>query len=264
MKKIHTGIYQIRNRVNNKVYVGSAFNIHQRWACHLSLLTNGKHKNKHLQNAWNKYESSNFCYEILEEVDKPFLIEREQFWIDKKRAYEREWGYNLSPTAGNTAGVEFTTARRDNISIALLGKMAGEKNPAAKINLSIAAEIREDYKSFKYSQKELAKKYSVSVVTVQQVLYNKIWIDEEYSYKTQQWTSHHKTRIGRRGESSNSAKLNWRQVKEIRNEYSSGSITMKALAEKYKVSVGTIQDLIENQTWYDSKYVYTGSTRSKK
>jgi hypothetical protein len=51
-----TGVYGIRNRINGKVYVGSASkSLAGRIRGHLSGLTKGTHFNRHLQAAWNRY-----------------------------------------------------------------------------------------------------------------------------------------------------------------------------------------------------------------
>src|SRR6476620_11859536 len=60
------GIYQIRNLINDKRYVGStSTSFARRWQQHLNLLLQGKHHCKHLQNSWNKYGAEAFAYEII-------------------------------------------------------------------------------------------------------------------------------------------------------------------------------------------------------
>lgn len=97
-----TGIYCIRNTIDNKVYVGSSCDIENRWKNHIWLLKNGFHHSSHLQNAWNKYDSNSFSFEILEELsdNKEVLISREQYWIDKFASYNPENGYNIMQRAG--------------------------------------------------------------------------------------------------------------------------------------------------------------------
>lgn len=51
------------------------------------------------------------------------------------------------------------------------------------------------------------------------------------------------------GEDNTSAKLNETQVKEIREIYSIGNISLRALAKKYDVSYTTIRYIIKNKTW---------------
>jgi len=65
------GIYIIRNLVNNKIYIGSSVNIKRRFSQHKSTLRHNTHRNKHLQNAWNKYGEINFEFVILEHHSYP-------------------------------------------------------------------------------------------------------------------------------------------------------------------------------------------------
>jgi len=44
-----SSIYQIRNIINNKIYVGSAINTRTRWGKHRHDLRKGVHKSKYLK-----------------------------------------------------------------------------------------------------------------------------------------------------------------------------------------------------------------------
>lgn len=92
------GVYQIRNVVNNMVYIGSSANIAVRWREHKYDLRMNKHRNKHLQNAYNKYGKDSFAYEVLEvisENEKEYQFDREQYWIRLKEACNKKKGYNI-------------------------------------------------------------------------------------------------------------------------------------------------------------------------
>jgi len=67
------GIYQIVNTINGKLYGGQAQNIRIRWGNHRWHLENNSHRNKHLQNAWNKYGGDAFRFEVIE--DYSYLAE---------------------------------------------------------------------------------------------------------------------------------------------------------------------------------------------
>lgn len=91
----NTGVYQITCIVTGKIYIGSSIHIRFRISKHLSDLRNYKHHNKYLQRSWNKYGESNLKFDVLEECNYKNQLEREQFWIDKKRPYSRKIGFNL-------------------------------------------------------------------------------------------------------------------------------------------------------------------------
>ena len=79
------GIYAIANINSGKRYIGStASSFVKRWNSHKSKLRNGKHRNLHLQAAWNKYGEESFTFDILEEIAAPEMVrEREQWWLDQ-------------------------------------------------------------------------------------------------------------------------------------------------------------------------------------
>jgi len=77
-----SGIYQIRDLCNNKVYIGSTRNLRSRELEHWRSLRNGKHHSPILQNAYCKYGKDVFIFEVLELVTISELLEREQYYID--------------------------------------------------------------------------------------------------------------------------------------------------------------------------------------
>jgi group I intron endonuclease len=91
-----TGIYGIRNTINQKLYIGSSKNIDNRVYNHFSNLKNNNHKNKHLQAAYNKYGKDVFKIEILESCTREVLLQREQYYID---SYPWETLYNKTKNA---------------------------------------------------------------------------------------------------------------------------------------------------------------------
>lgn len=111
-----TGVYAFENRVNGKVYVGSAFNLGDRLGKHLSDLRNRTHHSAHLQNAWEKYGPGAFEWKVLEIVeDKDALLEAEQGWIDHYDAANPDHGYNICPVAGSPAGRPVSEETREKI-----------------------------------------------------------------------------------------------------------------------------------------------------
>lgn len=76
------GIYKITNTANRKFYIGSSIVCNKRQQVHFSRLKHGKHANKHLQAAWNKYGSDKFTFEVIAVLPDDVsvnLIERIEF-----------------------------------------------------------------------------------------------------------------------------------------------------------------------------------------
>lgn len=93
------GIYQIKNLINNKVYIGSSVNAEMRFYSHRRLLRKGTHDNEHLQNAWNKYGENAFSFDVIELCEESVLREIEQIHMDDKKVLDRSYGYNIAPKA---------------------------------------------------------------------------------------------------------------------------------------------------------------------
>lgn len=93
-----SGIYTITNLIDGKMYVGFAIVFNTRKNDHWDKLRKNKHKNIHLQRAWNKYGEENFVFEILEECENKFLTSQEHYWATILNTHNREYGYNLRPT----------------------------------------------------------------------------------------------------------------------------------------------------------------------
>jgi group I intron endonuclease len=95
-----SGIYCLINMVNMKCYVGSSLDIKERVRHHFSYLLGVGHHSQILQRAFNKYGIESFQWGVLEYVDGPELIAREQYWIDKVG------DYNICKFAGSPRGVK--------------------------------------------------------------------------------------------------------------------------------------------------------------
>lgn len=95
-----SGIYQITCIPTGKIYIGSAINLQYRQRKHWEKLRRGGHENTYLQHAWDKYGESAFTFTVIELILSSFLLEREQYWIDKTRCCTRKRGFNISIKAG--------------------------------------------------------------------------------------------------------------------------------------------------------------------
>lgn len=141
-----SGIYVISNSINNKIYIGSAYNLHKRKLQHFNTLRNNKHKNSKLQNAYNKYGESNFEFDVLEFVDVDKLLDCEQKWMD---FFKPE--YNIIPYADRR---EFSESHRKNLSISHLGHKHTEES---KIKIGLASKGNKYRKGVKISDEHKEK-----------------------------------------------------------------------------------------------------------
>ena len=118
-----SGIYSIRNLVNDHIYIGSSVNIESRWRSHKNQLKKNRHHSSKLQNAYNKYGKDNFIFEVISYIeDKTKLINYEQKWLD---FFNPE--YNILITAGSPLGTKMSDETRKKISESKKGKPSWNK-----------------------------------------------------------------------------------------------------------------------------------------
>ena len=119
----NSGVYKVTCLKDGKFYIGSSVNIKGRFRYHKASLSLGCHKNRHLQKAWNIYGENNFRFEIIEYLpDKKKTKEREQYWIDKTRCFDRKIGFNICPKVGSSFGVKRTEKFKNKIRLANLNR----------------------------------------------------------------------------------------------------------------------------------------------
>ena len=96
------GVYQIKNLVNGKIFIGSAKNIPGRINRHKFELKFGSEGIKELLDDYKKYGEENFSFEILDQLkpkDDPLynysedIKVLEELWIEKLQPFD-ERGYN--------------------------------------------------------------------------------------------------------------------------------------------------------------------------
>lgn len=131
-----SGVYQIRNIIDNKRYIGSAIDFNDRKRRHESALNSGSHHSVHLQRAWNKLGEECFVFEILEHVlQGPLsksefrtpLLAREQRYKDLYKSYDRKHGYDICKIAGSPLGVKHSDESRRKMSESHKGHVASEE-----------------------------------------------------------------------------------------------------------------------------------------
>ena len=126
MSKI-CGIYKITNIINNKVYIGSAVDIKNRFKTHKRLLKSNKHFNNHLQSSYNKYGIKYFIFETIEVTFQDIMLDRETYWIKFFNSNNREYGYNKRLYVGSNLGIKLSEETRRKLSDSHLGHKRSEE-----------------------------------------------------------------------------------------------------------------------------------------
>lgn len=136
---MNCGIYKILNLISGKFYIGSAISITDRWDHHRHTLRKCIHTNSYLQRAWIKYGNEAFEFIILELCQKEKLIEREQYWLDETKCWDKSIGYNILKLAYSGIGSKRSAESKARMSVAQKGKIMPidgvEKMRAAKRNI---------------------------------------------------------------------------------------------------------------------------------
>ena len=111
------GIYQIRNQLDGKRYIGKSSNVGHRLSvhrCDLKQPVRRKDTNRYLHAAVQKYGIQNFNFESIEVLDgctDGELSDRELFWMDHFNTCDRNFGYNLRRDSSTLTTVHPETRR---------------------------------------------------------------------------------------------------------------------------------------------------------
>lgn len=151
------GIYKITNKTNGKFYIGSSKNISKRFREHKLDLKKNKHKNKKLQNAFNKYGEENFIFEILEECNLENLLVLENKYYQELKPF-----YNLCP-------------------IILSGNKKDGFSNSIYFTKNIVKKIRKLYQEG-YSVKNLSVMFKNNTYNIRNIISNTTFYDKSYKY----------------------------------------------------------------------------------
>lgn len=130
-----SGIYKIQSKIKpERIYIGSAVCIANRWKQHLNRLKAKTHDNPKLQCHYNKYGEVDFSFSILLGCDKEYLIANEQFFIDSYKPW-----FNICIKVVNSRlGVITSDESKQKQRIAKLGtKQSKETIEKRKISIGI-------------------------------------------------------------------------------------------------------------------------------
>jgi group I intron endonuclease len=128
---LKSGIYIIKNCIDDRCYVGSATSLKDRQRHHLLKLKDGSHRNVHLLRFVVKYGVDKIFFEILERCEPEKLLEREQYYIDTLNPV-----FNIQRVAGSNLGIVFGDEVRKRMSESKKGLKKAPCSAEGRANLS--------------------------------------------------------------------------------------------------------------------------------
>lgn len=228
---IEMGIYEVKNIVNNKRYIGSSTQIKERRTAHFSNLRNGRHPNKHLQADWDMHGESNFVFNILEPIkNKDVLLIREGYWINKLRSNSRNNGYNIHGLDKNGKTILPENLIREIVESA--NPLMGNNHPNAKLTEEDVVDITSRMDGGELAL-DLSREYEVDVSVIYGIANNETW----KSVRRKVAKKHHHDK-----------KLTPDDVANIKIALSKNTST-RELADKHKVHIDTIYAIKQGVNW---------------
>ena len=112
-----SGIYQIKNILNGKTYIGSSKNIYNRLHYHICKMKYNSGHNKHLQYSYHKYGEDNFEASVLLYCNPKDVFTFEQLFLSK---YQPE--YNKSFNVQGNLNIKINPKLKKQISDTLKEK----------------------------------------------------------------------------------------------------------------------------------------------
>ena len=227
---MNAGIYAIRNKVNGKQYIGSSVNLFHRWSVHKTYLKQGKHDNRYLQAAWNKYGSDAFEYIILEFCEH-YLV-REQEYLDKLNPE-----YNLAKVVGISARLGLKSSFEHKRRQSNANGQFTDEQVMDIIDLIISGQ----------TAMTVAIRFSVLRKVIDSIKHNITYKHVDYTRSIAKNTKskYQNYEHGSRRKASKLKEMDIPKIRRLRNE----GILLKDLAKQFGVSISVISLICRNMAW---------------
>jgi group I intron endonuclease len=240
-----SGIYVIKNTVNDRVYVGSSNNLYKRFNAHKNCLLKENHPNKALTNFCLVYGINKLYVDVIEFCETENLIERENYYIVKYSGYGH--GFNCCPKAESSfKDVKVSDETKLKLSVArkkyilenqiennkrldkgrvILKKMFSDGLLQGNNKGKIASEETR----LKQRLAKLGKPSNMTDVQIKERIESLKEINS--------------------GSKSHFAKLKEFDVLEIRKLLKEGVVSRKEISQKFNISQPTICDIDKRRSW---------------
>ena len=164
------GIYLIKCKSEDKVYIGQSNDIKKRYRSHIQDLRKNKHPNSYLQKAFNCYGENDFSLEILYELDNETfdrnkLYELEMKYISLYNSTDRTKGFNIE--SGGMSSNRCSKETREKLRQSHIGKKSSleTREKLSKMRKGIPSHWKGKKQSEEHSRKR----------TEQQI--GKVWVN---------------------------------------------------------------------------------------
>lgn len=269
-------IYIIKNKINDKVYIGQSVNAKIRWSAHCSNARLGRSWSA-IDSAIKKYGQENFYYEILEQTED--YDEREAYWIKYYNSlvpHGYNWcagGNSTNAGTGSPSGLIRNDEELEQIIEDLIyskksqEEIAKEHNVHKRVISSInrgitykqsnlnyplrkkmkdisqkdACEIQQLLSGKQYTLKEISEKYHYSLEAIQYINKGKVWKNPQYSYPI--YCGMHR-------------KLSDDMLSKLIEDLQTSSLKLAEIAEKYSISATQVRFINTGKSWYNESLSY--------
>jgi len=230
-KGLNCGIYQVRNLVDGKRYIGSSIDLKARKSQHFSSLRRNCHFNSHLQRSFDKYGINNFVFEILcyAEKDQEYLFLLEENYISFYKANDGAFGYNMRLEANTNVG----TRRSEETKLKMSLSRSGYKH---------SEEAKEHMRATKGHRRPFTMSFRTAE-HIQHISESKKGKHPNFSDEDMQFR---KERI--LGEKNFNARLTEKEVIQIRILLAQNFLGTE-IAEKFGVNSSTIYRIRDGKIW---------------
>ncbi len=199
-----------------------------------------KYGSEKISNYGEKNGNSKLTEKDIDEI-------RNIYVTDKMSMDKIAENYNVSKT--NISDIINNKIWKDDSYTSIVRNNAGENHPFAKLTQEKITEIRKLYNNGEYSQNKLAEMFNVHRWTIQHVINNRTWKDNNHIPLDRNEIN---IKYYTKGENHHLSVLTQEQANEIREKYKRGKIRQIDLAMQYNVSRGTINRVVNNKR-YENK-----------
>jgi len=269
-------IYQIYNKENGKIYIGSTINFKKRKKEHKNCLENNTHGNKHLQRAWNEDGSNVFDFKIIENVfdfkivennimRRNHILRREQYYINKfilkNNKIDHTRCYNISITATGGGG-PCSEETKKKMSDSKKGKKHSEKAKKKMSDSKKGIVFSEEHKKkiskshkgkilSEKTKKKMSKSHKGKIISLETKKKTSIAMKGKTNAKGSKHTPKHRKKMSEMfiGENNPNAKLTKVQVLKIKMLLRDTKLSGVEIGRHFGVTKYTISDIKKGKRW---------------